>query len=60
MASPGRFSGLPSALVHVGRTYGPLGYFRGFAAQWARFGPYATVQFVCWEQLRSWSGLPGI
>ena len=40
--------------------YGPRGYFRGFAAQWARFGPFALVQFVCWEQLRLVSGLPGI
>jgi solute carrier family 25 protein 14/30 len=60
MANPGKFSGLPAALLHVGKTYGPFGYFRGFAAQWARFGPYATVQFICWEQLRKWTGLPGI
>ena len=60
MANPGVHSGLPAALWYVGKTYGPRGYFRGFAAQWARFGPYATVQFVCWENLRLWSGLPGI
>ena len=44
MASPGAHSSLGQALLHVGKTYGVRGYFRGFAAQWARFGPYATVQ----------------
>jgi hypothetical protein len=60
MANPGKFKSLPSVLLHIGRTYGPFGYFRGFAAQWARFGPYGTVQFIGWEQLRIWTGLPGI
>jgi hypothetical protein len=60
MAYPGVYRGLPHALVSIGMTKGPQGYFRGFAAQWARFGPYATVQFVAWEQLRLLCGLPGI
>jgi solute carrier family 25 protein 14/30 len=60
MCNPGKFRGLADAMWYVGAEFGPLGYFRGFAAQWARFGPYAVVQFMCWEQLRHWSGLPGI
>jgi hypothetical protein len=60
MANPGKYRGLFHALYFVGSEYGVRGYFRGFAAQWARFGPYAVVQFLCWEQLRAATGLPGI
>lgn len=60
MSSPGAYRSLPHALASIGMQQGPLGYFRGFAAQWARFGPYATVQFLVWEQLRVACGLPGI
>jgi hypothetical protein len=60
MAHPGVYRSLPHALFSIGATQGPLGYFRGFAAQWARFGPYATVQFLAWEQLRLMCGLPGL
>ena len=36
---------------------GPLGLYRGFGAQWARFGPYAIVQFLVWERLRLLCGM---
>ena len=39
---------------------GPVGFFRGFGMQWARFGPYAVVQFAVWESLRNVCGMGGI
>ena len=36
---------------------GPVGFFRGFGMQWARFGPYAVVQFAVWESLRKACGI---
>lgn len=60
MSNPGKYSGMFACMADVVRTLGPLGLYRGFMAQWARFGPYATVQFIVWEQLRFMSGLPGI
>lgn len=60
MSNPGKYSGMFHCLVDIVRMHGPLGLYRGFFAQWARFGPYATVQFLVWEQLRFLCGLPGI
>jgi len=58
MASPpGTYTGLGHALVSIVRDRGVLGLYRGFAAQWARIGPYATVQFFVWEQLRHLIGM---
>ena len=31
-----------------------------FGAQWARFGPYALIQFTTWEQLRYMAGIKPI
>eukprot|EP00619_Florenciella_sp_RCC1007_P000592 CAMPEP_0205906932 /NCGR_PEP_ID=MMETSP1325-20131115/2222_1 /ASSEMBLY_ACC=CAM_ASM_000708 /TAXON_ID=236786 /ORGANISM="Florenciella sp., Strain RCC1007" /LENGTH=143 /DNA_ID=CAMNT_0053272979 /DNA_START=130 /DNA_END=561 /DNA_ORIENTATION=- len=60
MSNPGKYTGMLACMADVVRTLGPLGLYRGFMAQWARFGPYATVQFIVWEQLRFMCGLPGI
>lgn len=60
MAHPGKYSGMGHALVDIVRQHGPLGLYRGFVAQWARFGPYATVQFLAWEQLRFMCQLPSL
>ncbi|CAG5113623.1 Oidioi.mRNA.OKI2018_I69.chr2.g7713.t1.cds [Oikopleura dioica] len=60
MTNPGKFSGMPAALVYIVRNNGYLGLFRGFSAQWARFGPYALIQFFCWEQLRYFFGMKPI
>lgn len=60
MANPGKFKGTGDALAFIVRTHGVMGLYRGFAAQWARFGPYALVQFITWEQLRFLTGMPGI
>lgn len=60
MTNPGKFTGLLPALGHIWKTNGPLGFFRGFSAQWARLGPYALIQFCCWEQLRYYAGLKPI
>ncbi len=48
------------AAVGIMRTQGPIGFFRGFGAQWARFGPYAIVQFAVWEALRKACGIKAI
>jgi len=52
MTSPGKFSGMLDAMNHIRTTHGLLGFYRGWGAQWARFGPYACIQFLTWEQLR--------
>ena len=39
---------------------GPLALYRGFNAQWLRFGPSTIVQFVVWEHLRKMNGIHGI
>jgi len=58
MASPpGTYSGMMGCIAEIIRAQGPLGLFRGFAAQWLRFGPYAVVQFTVWEQLRLLCGI---
>lgn len=58
MASPaGTYRGLFDCIGVIVQQQGPLGLFRGFAAQWARFGPYALVQFTVWEKLRNMCGL---
>ena len=54
---PGRFKHLGDALLFIVQERGPLGLFRGFGAQWARFGPYAVVQYYTWEQLRLLAGM---
>lgn len=54
---PGTYSGMVECLGAIVRRQGPLGLFRGFAAQWLRFGPYAVVQFTAWEQLRILVGM---
>lgn len=60
MTQPGKFNGMPSALMYIVRHNGYLGLFRGFSAQWARFGPYAIIQFFCWEQLRYYCNMDPI
>mmetsp|Transcript_30319 Transcript_30319/g.96756 ORF Transcript_30319/g.96756 Transcript_30319/m.96756 type:complete len:347 (-) Transcript_30319:98-1138(-) len=60
MSHPGKYRGLADALVGIVRQHGVGGLFRGFSSAWARFGPYALIQFVVWEQLRFAFGLPGI
>jgi len=58
MASePGTFRHLGHALGHIVATRGPGGLFRGFSAQWARFGPYALVHYFAWEQMRLLAGM---
>jgi hypothetical protein len=57
---PGKYSGVGGALGALIKDHGIKGWFRGFGAQWLRFGPYATVQFLAWEELRRLFGLPGI
>lgn len=52
--------GMLSASAHILRTQGPVGFFRGFGMQWARFGPYAVVQFAVWESLRKACGIEAI
>ena len=42
-----------AAASDIMRRQGPVGFFRGFGMQWARFGPYAVVQFAVWESLRT-------
>ena len=58
--SQGKYNSMLHCLMDIVRMHGPLGLYRGFFAQWARFGPYATVQFLVWEQLRFLCGLPGL
>jgi solute carrier family 25 protein 14/30 len=49
-----------AAASDIMRRQGPIGFFRGFGMQWARFGPYAVVQFAVWESLRSACGIGAI
>ena len=60
MTNPGQFNGMVDALKYIKKTYGVKGFFRGFGAQWARFGPYALIQFTTWEQLRYMAGIKPI
>ena len=53
-------SGMLSAAQDILRRQGPVGFFRGFGMQWARFGPYAVVQFAVWESLRKACGIGAI
>jgi len=55
-SEPGTFN-LATALVYILRERGPLGLFRGFGAQWGRFGPYAITQYFIWERLRGLLGM---
>jgi hypothetical protein len=59
-APPGTYSSTFHCWADIIRTQGPLGLYRGFGAQWARFGPYAIVQFLVWEQLRKAVGMKSI
>ena len=52
--------GMLGAAADIMRRQGPVGFFRGFGMQWARFGPYAVVQFAVWESLRNACGMGGI
>jgi len=52
--------GMLDAAGDIMRRQGPIGFFRGFGMQWARFGPYAVVQFAVWESLRNVCGLGAI
>jgi len=60
MTSPGKFSGMANCLMYIVKTHGLTGVYRGFGAQWARFCPYATIQFVTLEQLRYWCNISPI
>ena len=58
MASePGTYRGMGHAFSEILRRRGPIGLYRGFGAQWARFGPYALVQYFAWEELRRLAGM---
>jgi solute carrier family 25 protein 14/30 len=52
--------GMVNAAAEILRRQGPVGFFRGFGMQWARFGPYAVVQFAVWESLRNACGIGAI
>ena len=54
---PGQYGHVGKALIAIVQQRGFLGLFRGFGAQWARFGPYALVQYFCWERLRDAAGM---
>ena len=54
---PGTYASMLDCLGAIVRTQGPPGLFRGFAAQWLRFGPYAVVQFTSWEWMRKLCGM---
>jgi len=54
---PGTYGGMMDCIRQIVVKQGPLGLFRGFAAQWLRFGPYAVVQFTVWEALRGVCGM---
>lgn len=54
---PGTFRGTLHCWSDIVSKQGPLGLYRGFGAQWARFGPYAIVQFLVWERLRLMCGM---
>jgi hypothetical protein len=60
MSSKGSSGGMVPVAMEIFRTQGPMGFFRGVGMQWARFGPYAVVQFTAWEAMRSWFGLKAI
>lgn len=39
---------------------GFVAFYRGIGPTWARFAPFTTIQMICWEQMRRFSGLSGI
>lgn len=42
------------------RIEGPMGFYKGFNAQWLRIGPLTTLQFIIWERLRKAFGINAI
>ncbi|KAG8461170.1 hypothetical protein KFE25_002359 [Diacronema lutheri] len=59
-APPGSYPSMAHCLAAIVRQKGVLGLYAGFGAQWARFGPYAIIQFIAWEKLRELCGIPPI
>mmetsp|Transcript_9485 Transcript_9485/g.24988 ORF Transcript_9485/g.24988 Transcript_9485/m.24988 type:complete len:302 (+) Transcript_9485:91-996(+) len=57
---PGTYPSMFHCIADIVRKKGPLGLYAGFGAQWARFGPYAIIQFIAWEKLRALCGIPPI
>ena len=57
-AQPGTYTSMVGCMAEIVRIKGPLGLYAGFGAQWARFGPYAIIQFIAWEKLREICGIP--
>lgn len=46
------YSSMLDCFQKVFRVEGPLGFYKGFNAQWLRLGPLTTLQFLIWERLR--------
>ena len=54
------YSGMLDCFVKIVRTEGPLALYKGFTAQWMRFGPNTTIQLLTWEALRRAFGMSAV
>ena len=47
-----QFDGLPSCFMHILKTEGPGGFYKGFFPIWSRFAPTTCLQLITFEQLK--------
>ncbi len=54
------YTGVVDCIVKTVKTEGIRAFYKGFTAQWMRFGPFNIVQLMTWEKLREYYGMKGI
>merc|ERR1719331_1743696 len=47
-----KFNSLPSCFMHIIKTEGPGGLYKGFFPIWSRFAPTTCLQLITFEQLK--------
>ena len=48
---PRRYTGLIDAAVQIGRLEGPLGFYKGFAANLLRVAPQSAITLMAYEHI---------
>eukprot|EP01017_Pseudomicrothorax_dubius_P033490 TRINITY_DN4490_c0_g3_i1.p2 TRINITY_DN4490_c0_g3~~TRINITY_DN4490_c0_g3_i1.p2 ORF type:complete len:298 (-),score=84.58 TRINITY_DN4490_c0_g3_i1:1064-1957(-) len=54
------YNGMIDCALKSVRNEGVLSLYKGFLAQWMRFGPFTIIQLMVWEKLRSLAGMRSI
>jgi solute carrier family 25 uncoupling protein 8/9 len=55
-----KYSGPMACAFDVLRTDGPAGFFKGWAANFARLGPQTVITFIVCERIRSVLGMKSL